>query len=75
MPETITLEHAQTNLAELIARLLPGNEIIITRNDQPIAELRPVSTVAQPRFGNCRGSLTILAEDDEHLNDFAEYMP
>ena len=29
----------------------------------------------QPRKpGNCKGMLTILAEDDEHLQDFAEYM-
>jgi hypothetical protein len=27
----------------------------------------------QPRFGSCKGSLVILAEDDELLNDFAEY--
>ena len=28
----------------------------------------------QPRFGACKGMPRILAEDDEHLNDFAEYM-
>ena len=27
-----------------------------------------------PQFGNCRGMLTIVAEDDEHLKDFEEYM-
>ncbi len=76
MSETITLEEAQSSLPELIDRLKPGAEIVITRNNQPVAELHlPVSTLPQPRFGNCRGSLTILAEDDEHLQDFKEYMP
>ncbi len=76
MSETITLEEAQSSLSELIDRLKPGAEIVITRNNQPVAELHlPVSTLPQPRFGNCRGSLTILAEDDEHLQDFKEYMP
>jgi antitoxin (DNA-binding transcriptional repressor) of toxin-antitoxin stability system len=76
MPETITLQEAQTDLAALIARLVPGEEVIITENDRPVAELRAVpSDFKQPRFGSSQGKLIILAEDDEHLKDFAEYMP
>lgn len=76
MPEIITLEEAQSSLPELIDRLKPGTEIVITRNNQPVAELHlPTGALPQPRFGNCRGSLTIIAEDDEHLQDFREYMP
>lgn len=76
MLETITLEEAQSNLSELIDRLQPGTEIVITRDNRPVAELHlPVSTAPLPRFGNCQGALTILAEDDEHLQDFKEYMP
>ena len=29
---------------------------------------------AQPVFGSCKGMLTIVSEDDEHLKDFEEYM-
>ncbi|MGH9855821.1 MAG: type II toxin-antitoxin system Phd/YefM family antitoxin [Blastocatellia bacterium] len=76
MLETITLEEAQSSLPELIDRLKLGAEIIITRNNQPVAELHlPGGAAPQPRFGNCQGALTILAEDDEHLQDFKEYMP
>ena len=76
MLETITLEEAQASLPELIARLTPGAELIITRNNQPVAELhRTNGAPPQPRFGSCRGSLTILAEDDEHLRDLEEYLP
>jgi hypothetical protein len=28
----------------------------------------------QPVFGSCKGMLTIVSEDDEHLKDFEEYM-
>ena len=28
----------------------------------------------QPVFGSCRGMLTVVSEDDEHLKDFGEYM-
>ena len=68
MLETVTLEEAQSSLPELIDRLKQGAEIVITRNNQPVAELHlPSGVLPQPRFGNCHGSLTILAEDDEHL--------
>jgi antitoxin (DNA-binding transcriptional repressor) of toxin-antitoxin stability system len=70
----LPIEEAQAHLAELIAGLTPDQEIIITSNDQPVAELRPLPVKVQPRFGSCKGSLEILAEDDERLKDFAEYM-
>jgi antitoxin (DNA-binding transcriptional repressor) of toxin-antitoxin stability system len=76
MLETISLEEAQSSLPALIERLAPGAEILITRDHQTVAALRaPESIAPQPRFGNCRGALTILAEDDEHLQDFQEYLP
>ena len=76
MLENITLEEAQASLPELIERLQPGAEIVITRNNQPVAELHlPQTTLSQPRFGSCRGALAIRAEDDEHLQDFQEYLP
>ncbi len=76
MLETISIEEAQTNLPALIDRLQPGAEIVITRNHQPVAALHaPSSVLPQPRFGSCQGALTIVAEDDEHLQDFQEYLP
>jgi hypothetical protein len=30
--------------------------------------------VGQPVFGSCKGMLTVVSEDDEHLRDFEEYM-
>ena len=74
---TITIEEAQATLLELIDRLAPGEEVIITRNQQPVAKLvgqqRPVRKPRQP--GSARGKLIILTEDDAHLEDFKEYMP
>jgi prevent-host-death family protein len=74
---TVTIEEAQAKLPDLIDRLVPGEELIITRNNQPVAKLvgqqQPVRKPRQP--GNCKGMLTIVSDDDEHLQDFAEYMP
>jgi prevent-host-death family protein len=72
----VTIEEAQGRLAELIDNLMLGEEVIITRNQQPVAQLIPLpSAKPQPVFGSCKGMLTIVAEDDEHLKDFSEYMP
>ena len=73
---TIPLEEAQTRLAELIGTLTPGGEVVITQGERPVARLLPVESPARrPVFGSCKGMMTILSDDDEHLKDFAEYMP
>ncbi|MBI3467885.1 MAG: hypothetical protein HY000_33175 [Planctomycetes bacterium] len=73
----LTIEEAQAKLPELIGKLAFGEEVLITEQNQPVARLvgqraKPV----QPRQpGSAIGILTIVAEDDEHLEDFKEYMP
>ena len=75
----ITLEQAQAQLPDLIHNLTPGEEIVITENNQPVAKL--VSELSKPKPGLRpppglgKGCITIVADDDEHLKDFAEYMP
>ena len=76
MPTTITIEEAQAKLPELIAKLAPGEDLVITQNAQPVAELHLIAKgKPRPRFGSCQGMLTIVSEDEEHLEDFKEYMP
>jgi len=74
---TVTIEEAQAKLWELIDGLALGEEVIITRNHQPVAKLvgqqRPMRKPRQP--GSAKGKLGILTEDDAHLEDFKEYMP
>jgi prevent-host-death family protein len=72
MSATVTIEEAQAHLAELIAKLAPGQEIVITKNEQPVATLMGQRTsVHQPRQpGSAKGKLIILADDEEHLEDF-----
>ena len=75
---TIALEKTQTTLAELIHRLMPGEEVVITENDRPVARLVSQLPTAKPALrpppGLGKGCITILSDDDEHLLDFAEYM-
>lgn len=69
----ISLEQAQAELPKLIEQLKAGEEIEITKNDQTIAKL--VGQKRQRQFGLGKGKLTVVQEDDEHLEDFKEYMP
>ena len=77
MSTTVTLEEAQAHLTELVARLVPGEEVVITQDKQPIAKLiGQRGARRQPRQpGSARGKLLLLYEDEEHLKDFKEYMP
>ena len=76
---TVTIQEAQARLPDLIHSLKPGEELLITENNQPVAKL--VSELPKPKPGLRpppglgKGFMTIVSDDDEHLTDFEEYMP
>ena len=76
---TLTIQEAQAQLADLIHRLAPGDEVVITENNQPVAklvsELPKHKPGLRPAPGLGKGCITIISDDDEHLKDFADYMP
>ena len=83
---TITLQEAQSNLAELVHRLAPGEGVTITENDRPVARLAvpliapahsprprpPVTGV--PKAGSCEGRLVVPDDFKEPLEELREYM-
>lgn len=75
---TITLEEAQTSLAELIHRLMPGEEIVITENDRVVAKLvvplAPSPPRKVPRLGTLRGTVLSMDHFDDPLEEFEEYL-
>jgi len=77
MSITITLEEAQAKLKDLVHQLEPGDEIIITENQQAVAKLVSDNPHRRkPRVaGLGKGMIALTAEDDEHLDGFEEYMP
>jgi antitoxin (DNA-binding transcriptional repressor) of toxin-antitoxin stability system len=71
----LTLSEAQARLPDLIHGLTPGDEVAITENNRTVAKLvAPCLEEPRPIPGRGKGTLIILAEDDEHLEDFKEYM-
>ena len=73
---TISILEAQAKLLELIHQLTPGEEVVITENQQPVAQLI-ASTTSPPhrKLGTMRGTVTYMApEFDAPLHDFRKYM-
>jgi antitoxin (DNA-binding transcriptional repressor) of toxin-antitoxin stability system len=76
MSHNVPIEQAATKLAELVEMLKPGDEIVLTDHDQPVARIVPSGRKRLRRQpGSCKGMLILREEDEEHLNDFREYMP
>jgi prevent-host-death family protein len=75
---TVTIQEAQNRLSDLIHRLMPGEELVITENDQPVARLLPTPPALpqKPRqLGSLKGTVLYMAPDfDAPLEDFKEYM-
>jgi len=71
---TISIEEAQVKLPDLIHRLQPGDEVVITENNQPVARLVPAPSESQrqPRQpGLLKGSVLYMAPDfDAPLEEF-----
>ena len=77
MMSTVTLEEAQGHLARLIEQLQPGEEIVITRDQKPVARLVAASEPSRQtrRLGTMKGTILHIADDfDAPLEDFKEYM-
>jgi antitoxin (DNA-binding transcriptional repressor) of toxin-antitoxin stability system len=73
----ISIQEARAGLSELIHRLIPGEEIILTENDRAVARLiRTAPTERKvPQLGTLKGTVPYMAPDfDAPLDDFKDYM-
>jgi prevent-host-death family protein len=71
---TVTVAEAQATLGELIHRLVPGEELLITENNRPVAKLiiaPPPRNVRQ--LGTLRGTVLSMKQFDDPLEEFEEY--
>ncbi len=77
MMSTVTLQEAQSRLPDLIHGLTPGDELVITENNQPIAKLSRSEPKTQwpCKAGSASGTPHWMAPDfDAPLEEFKEYM-
>ena len=75
MSEIITVEEAQASLKELIHKLAPGEELVITENQQPMAKLvAKQAKPPRPAPGLGKGSILYMAPDfDGPLEEMKEF--
>ena len=73
---TLTLEEAQIRLKEVIAGIIPGEELVITQDGEPVAVLRRAPKKSWPcKAGSYSKPGFWMAPDfDAPLEDFKEYM-
>jgi antitoxin (DNA-binding transcriptional repressor) of toxin-antitoxin stability system len=76
MTRTLPLAAAQPSLSELVAGMVPGDELVLTTNGEPVAIVtRPARTSWPSEPGTAKDRSFWMAPDfDAPLSDFAEYM-
>jgi antitoxin (DNA-binding transcriptional repressor) of toxin-antitoxin stability system len=76
--QTVTIEEAQAHLAEIIEKLPPGEEVVITREGQPIATVKATPhppEQKQRQLGTLRGTVLYMAPDFDAIPEgFEEYV-
>ena len=72
----VSIKEATAKLSELIHKLKPGDEVIITEKNVPVARLLSAATPsAKRKLGSLRGTVKSMAPDfDAPLDEFKEYM-
>jgi len=73
---SVPIEEAQAKLPELIAELTPGEEIVITRDGQPLAQVKKTARTSWPCQAGCyrKTEFWMASDFDAPLDDFREYM-
>jgi len=72
MATTVTLEEAQRRLKELVRALTPGQELVITDNQQSVAKLiGPDPRLPRPAPGLGKGGILYMAPNfNDSIEDF-----
>lgn len=76
MAYRVDITDAPQRLLDLIQAAEQGEEVIITKNQQPLIQLVPIlAERPRPQFGSARGQVQMRDDFDAPLDDFREYMP
>ena len=76
MPRTLPIACAESKLSEIVAGMVPGEELVLTTNGEPVAIVtRPARTSWPCQPGTAKDRSFWMAPDfDAPLEDFVEYM-
>ncbi len=64
----VSVEEVKQDLEGVLDRVLEGETLVVTKHDQPIAEIRPIESVRRPRpFGLAAGTFVVSDDFDDPL--------
>ncbi len=64
---TVTMHQAKTNLSKLVAQVLAGEDVVITRGATPVARIVPLVAPSTRKRGALAGQIAIDAAFFEAL--------
>lgn len=72
---TIEIEKAILQITTLLENAAQGEDIIITRNDEPFVKLSSLKPIKKrlPLFGSDKDIISISDDFEDPLSDFDEY--
>lgn len=73
--QQVELDEVQAHLSRLIEEALRGEEVVITRADQPVLKLvRIPGSGPRRKRGSAKGQIQMASDFDAPLDDFQAYM-
>ncbi|PYQ27619.1 MAG: prevent-host-death protein [Acidobacteria bacterium] len=64
----VTVEDVKRDPEGVLHRVLDGETLVVTADDQPVAEIRPVERIRRPRpFGLAAGTFVVPDNFDDPL--------
>ena len=68
----VTLEDIKRDPESIFHRVVEGETLVVTKQDRPIAEIRPIESVPKPRpFALAKGTFVVPDDFDAPLPDDA----
>ncbi|OQY46987.1 MAG: type II toxin-antitoxin system prevent-host-death family antitoxin [Candidatus Parabeggiatoa sp. nov. 2] len=73
--QQIDVAQVQTHLFGLLEQAARGEEVVITKDNQPFVKLVPINqNQPRPKFGSAKGLIEIADDFDEPLEEFRRYL-
>ena len=68
---TVTIQEAQAHLPQLLERLQPGEELTITQQGEPLAQVKKMQRTSWPcKAGSAAGKIHMAPDFDAPLEEF-----
>lgn len=68
----LEIDQLQSNLTKYLDLVIKGEQIIITQDDKPVAEISPIQRPL--KRGSAKGKVWISSDFNEPLEEFKDYM-